>query len=229
MTFIKKAFVLLFLYQALPFNNNLKAQESILSDLSYLYMEKLVATAKENYPKNKNFDSRIKVAENNISLTKTSWLDPFNASYVYRSNTNAVDIISTSILSGYLFSVSFSPSSLLKKPYEVKNAKEELKIAETERDEYTIQLEAEVKRRYVSYLQSLNLLKLTSKKVVDTEASFMHLKSRYERSEISFEDYNSASLALTNSQESRIAAEASYATAKLSLEELLTKKLEEIK
>lgn len=226
MRFIVKSLIFLSILQL---KNPLKAQESILSDISYLYMEKLVAVAKENYPKNKSLESRIKIAENNISMAKTSWLEPFNASYVYRSNTNAVDIISTSILSGYLVSVTFSPSSLFKKPFEVKNSKEELKIIKTEKDEYAIQLETEVKKRYITYLQSYNTLKLITKRMLDTEASFLHLKSRYERSEISFEDYNGASLALTSSQEAKINAEASYITAKLTLEELLTKKLEEIK
>lgn len=207
----------------------LTAQESMLENFSYLYMEKLVAIAKENYPKNKVFDQRVNVASNNISIAKASWLDHVSFSYVSRSNIYAMDGLNAAVLNGYFFSVSVSPGMVVKRPFNVKNAKEDLKTANAERDEYTLQLEAEVKRRYTNYLQAQNSLKLVSKRLSETDASFNYLKTRYERSEIGFKEYNDASTILIGAQEEKIAAEANYMTAKFALEELLTIKLEEIK
>ncbi len=45
-------------------------QETMLNDFSYLYLEKLVAVAKENYPKVKAMDNKINIAKNNLSSEK---------------------------------------------------------------------------------------------------------------------------------------------------------------
>src|SRR4051812_44999947 len=95
------------------------AQESILSDVSYLYLEKLVATAKENYPRVKSLNSQVAIAKSNVSAAKISWLDPFSFQYVARSNesnTNVVNITTADVLTGYQFGVSFNPGSLFSKP-----------------------------------------------------------------------------------------------------------------
>jgi len=232
MYFQSKSFLKFILFSSFFFlSKPLVAQESMLSDISYLYMEKLIAVAKENYPKNHSISNRVSIAKNNLASAKTTWLDPFSFSYLIRSNKgNNIDLENANILlSGYQFGVSINPGVLLKKPYQIKNAREELNVALSEKEEYNLQLEAEVKTRYITYLQSLNILKLIAKNMVDIEASFKYVKAKYERSEVTFQDYNTASLSLSTAQQSKIGAEATYAMAKVSLEELLTKKLEEIK
>lgn len=205
------------------------SQETMLTDFSYLYLEKLVAVAKENFPKVKVFDNRTNIAKSNLASQKVSWLDPFSFSYYYRSNNNAVDLVNPALLTGYQFGISVNPGVFLRKPFTIKNAKEELKIAELDQQEYNLQLEAEVKRRYLAYLQSLKNLHLQTKIVLDAESIFKDLKIRYEKGEITFQDYNNASLALNTALQSKIAAEAALMTSKVSIEELLVKKLEEIK
>ena len=219
------AFVFVFSLQSKSY-----AQDDMLSDFSYLYMEKLIAVAKEKYPKSKTFDHSVEIAGNNVSIAKASWLDPFSFSYSNRSNLNTNDVINPIVLSGYFMTFSLSPISLLvKTPYQVKNAKEELRTAKAQRDEYAIQLESEVKRRYIIYIQAKNALKLISKRMVDTESSYNYMKTRYERSEITFAEFNDVSTTFNATQEAKISAQANFMTAKFSLEELLTVKLEDIK
>ncbi|WP_285056442.1 TolC family protein [Pedobacter ginsengisoli] len=209
-----------------------KSQESMLSDFSYLYMEKLIAVAKENYPKYKTFDHQINIAKYNLNQQKSSWLDPFSFSYIYRSNSNAVNSLDDNVnllLSGYQFGVTISPGFFLKKPSTIRAAKEELKLAQLSKAEYDLMLESEVKNRYLVYLQSYNILKIRTKAVLDVESSFKLIKARYERNEVSFQDYNNGSIALSSAYEGRITAESNLSTAKVALETLLTKKLEEIK
>jgi len=226
--FTKKSSILFLFQLTLIFQLSI-AQESILSEYSPLYVQKLIAVAKENYPKSKAYEHQVKIARYNLSSEKTSWLDPFSFSYLLRSNNNTVDIVNPQLLTGYQFGVSVNPGALLKKPFNIKAAKEEVKIAQLEQVEYTLQLESEVTRRYMYYLQSLNTLKLQNKIVVDAESSFSDLKLKYQRSEITFQEYNSASTALSNAQMARVQAEANMITAKASIEELLVRKLEEIK
>lgn len=63
---------------------HVNAQESILSEVSYLYMEKLVAEAKANYPRIKNLNSQVNIAKSELASAKISWMDPFSFQYVAR-------------------------------------------------------------------------------------------------------------------------------------------------
>lgn len=207
-------------------------QESLMDDYSPLHIQKLIAVAKANYPKAKTFDVQLEISKNKLSGEKVSWLEPFSFSYLLRSNNNLVDIqnpLSPQFLTGYQFGVSVNPGSLLKKPFNIKNAKQEVKLALLEKEEYDLQLEGEVKRRYLQYLQSMNALRLHNKMVIDAESTFKQVKIQYEKSELSFQQYNEASLSLSNSYLLRIQAETALLTTKASLEELLVMKLEEIK
>lgn len=226
--FKKKSSALL-LFQIILIFQVATGQESIMSEYSPLYVQKLIAVAKENYPKSKAYDHQVRIAKNNLSAEKASWLDPFSFSYLLRSGDRTLDIVNPQLLTGYQFGVSVSPGTLLRRPFTIRAAKEEVKIAQLEQNEYALQLETEVTRRYMNYLQSLNVLKLQNKIVVDAESSFNDQKVKYQRSEVTLQEYNTASSALSNAQMSRVQAEANMVTAKSSLEELLVRKLEEIK
>jgi len=226
--FKKKTSALLFFQFVLIFQIA-TAQESIMTEYSPLYVQKLIAVAKENYPKSKAYDHQVRIAKNNLSGEKAAWLDPFSFSYLLRSGDRTLDIVNPQLLTGYQFGVSVSPGTLLRRPFIIKAAKEQVTIAQLEQNEYALQLEAEVTRRYMYYLQSLNTLRLQNKIVVDAEASFNDQKLKYQRSEITLQEYNTASTSLSSAQMSRVQAEANMITAKSSLEELLVRKLEEIK
>ena len=59
-----------------------ETQVSLLEDISYVYIEKLIAVAKENYPRVKTHDSRIAIADAAVTIAKLSWLSPLSISYV---------------------------------------------------------------------------------------------------------------------------------------------------
>ena len=208
------------------------AQESILSDVSYLYLEKLVAAAKENYPRVKSFNSQVAIAKSNVSAAKISWLDPFSFQYVARSNetnTNVVNITTADILTGYQFGVSFNPGSLLSKPSAVHKAKEQVKMALSDQAEYFLTLETMVKSRYILYLQYQRSLVPVNNAFKDAESNLKVIRNKYEKGEATFLEFNSASTAYSQAYQTKLQTEASYLTAKVSLEELTVKPLENIK
>jgi outer membrane protein TolC len=208
------------------------AQQTLLNDVSNLYMEKLVAAAKENYPKVKNFDSQVKVAKSDLSAAKISWLDPFSFQYVARSNqanTNAVNLTTSDILTGYQVGVSFNPSSFFSKPSTVNKAKEHVKIAEYEQSEYFLQLESMVKNRYVIFLRYQKALGSVNESYLNAQNSLNSIKSKYQRGEATFLEFNSASSSLNEAFQSKLQTEANYLSAKISLEELTVIPLENIK
>lgn len=225
--------LILFTVCCLAIPGQLKAQEnSVLAEYSPLYLEKLIATAKENYPRLKSFDSQVNSAKADLSTVKASWLDPFSFQYVTRSNqtnTNAVNLTTADILSGYQFGVSINPGSLLQKPSQVKKAKELIKVAEANLAEYHLQLESEVKRRYFLYLQNKKSLTTTTNALLDAESNLKNLRIKYERAEVPFEQYNVASVAFNDAALNKIQVEAGLLMAKAALEELTVRKLEEIK
>lgn len=227
MKYIKLAAVLVLF--TLAHAGRAKAQETMLNSFSYLFLEKLVATAKESYPRAKAFNEKVSIAKNNVATQKISWLDPLSFTYYRRSGDNTVSLIDPALLTGHQFGVSINPGSFLNKPFAVKTAKEQLKIAMLDEQEYALQLESEVKRRYFSYLQNQNSLRLQSKMALDAEGSFKEIQSRYEKGEISFRDYNEASLTLNSTLQAKINAEAALLSSKIALEELTVKKLEEIR
>jgi outer membrane protein TolC len=224
-------FLLVFMFTHFQVTNAI-AQESILSDVSYLFLEKLVATAKENYPRVKSYDSQLAIAKSNVAAAKISWLDPFSLQYVARSNeanTNAINITTADILTGYQFGVSFNPSSLLTKPSTIHKAKEQVKIAEYDQAEYFLTLETLVKTRYILFLQLKRSLLLANNAYTDSENNYKVIKIRYQRGEATFLEFNGASTAYNQASQSKLQIEASYLGAKISLEELTVKPLENIK
>ena len=219
--------VLLFLFQ------NLKAQDKdVLADISTLYVEKLIATAKDNYPRLKAFGTQVNAAKSDLAGAKASWLDPFSFQYVFRSNdanTNAVDIKTSDILNGYQFGVSINPGSLLAKPSQVKKAKEQVRLAQYNLDEYNLQLEAEVKKRYFMYLQCQKIITPVNNAFLEAENNYNIFKIKYQKAETTLEQYNNASTSYNQAYQAKIQAEINFVTAKAALEELTVKKLEEIK
>lgn len=208
------------------------AQESILTTVSDLYINKLIATAKENYPRIKNLTSQLNAAKSDLAGTKTSWLEPFSFQYVARSNNsqaNLIDVTTQDILTGYQFGISINPGSLLNKPSQIKRAKEQVKIAMYNQDEYNLTLESEVKIRYYTYLQTQKSLKSINDAYLDAESNLKTIRLAYQKAEVMLQEFNNASTNFSQAYASKLQSEVNYMSAKASLEELTVKKLEEIK
>ena len=208
------------------------AQESILGEVSSLYLEKLVAAAKANYPRVKSLGSEVNIAKSDLSAAKISWLDPFSFQYVTRSNDaniNSVNLTTADLLTGYQFGVNFNPGVLFAKPANIKRAKEQIKLAQANSDEYLLQLEALVKSRYFVYMQYQKSLIPVNNAYLDAESNMKAIKAKYQRGEATFLDYNSASMTFNENFQTKLEIEANYLNAKVALEELTVVKLEYIK
>ncbi|RYE56138.1 MAG: hypothetical protein EOP48_08680 [Sphingobacteriales bacterium] len=229
----RNAFFILsiFLLIAVPVKP-LKAQDGILDEISTLYLNKLIATAKENYPQVKNQNSLVSSAKSDLSGVKISWLEPLSFQYVSRSNrasSNLVNVTTADIINGYQFGVAINPGSLLSKPSQIKKAKEQLKVAEYNREEYFLSLESEVKTRYYSYLLAQKSVIPMNNVLLDAQNNLNLLKLAYQKGETSLDQYNAATTAYNQAYISKLQAEVDFLSAKAALEELTVIKLEEIK
>ena len=203
------------------------AQETMVTEVNYAFLEKLISTAKENYPRVKSFQNRINIAKSNITQSQLSWFDAVRFSYVYQPN-NTLDIVNPNFFNGYQIGLSLNLGTVLKNPSQIKKSKEELKIANNEQQEYDITITTLVKERYFIYLQYLAILRLQTTAVQDASSVLKSVKYQYEKSEETFTVYNQALLSLTQFNSAKIQAETNLFIAKSNLEELINEKLENI-
>jgi len=85
---------------------------------------------------------------------------------------------------------------------------------------------AEVKRRYANYLRSVNLLKVRSEAVNDSESNLMLIKTRFINGEIDLEDYNKALGIYHENMERMVTSESDTHYHKATLEEIVGVKIE---
>jgi len=204
------------------------AQESMLQDVSLTYLQKLVDTAKKYYPKMKVYDKRIENAAADVKRAKLGWADAATFSYLYSPN-NTTTIVNPSFLNGYQFGLTLNVGSLLRKPQEIKHAKGDLEITKAEKEEYEINIEALVKQRYFLYIQAINMLRIKTQAVLDVEGTMEQMKYKFEKGEETLENYNKYAVAYDDRIQAKIGAEADLLIAKSNLEELVGKRLEEVK
>jgi outer membrane protein TolC len=214
----------------LTFTGKIYAQETMFKDLSYPYLEKLIATAKKNYPQVKILQDQINIAKGTFHQVSFTWLDSFSASYIYSpqsaTTTSATNPI---IFNGLQLVASVSLGSLFERPYTVHNAREAVKVAEEQQEQYFLTIEANVKRFYFAYIEAQADLRNKVNATQDATTAVNQLKHTFERGETTFTVYNEALSNLYNQNSFRLQAELAVFTAKTNLEELLGARLESIK
>ncbi len=226
-------FITLFLVTAVA-----RAQDSVIPDISYPYLDKLITSAKAHYPRVTAFKDRTDLAKINVSKANISWFDLLTFSYIYQPNNtlnytipanNNSTVNNRFLFNGIQLGLSVNLGSFLLKPYNIKTAKQEVKIANDETDEYMVTLTADVKRRYFTYLLQQNLVKLQTQSYQDIQTLLKQTKYKFQKGEIPFETYNTALLSASAGTAQKMQTETNFFIAKSELEAIIGVKLEDIK
>jgi outer membrane protein TolC len=222
---------LLLLALTILFATGTGAQQTMMTEISYEYLQKLITTAKQNYPRVKSHNTLINIAETNVQRARISWFEILDFSYFYspRIGNNSSEIINPYFFNRYQLGISLNVGSILQKPSQIKIAKLEVQNAEYQKDEFFLTIEKEVKQRYFTYIQQLTVLRLRMQALQDAEVVLQSVRNKYEKGEETFEHYNTALTAHTNQSQQKIGAETEMLIAKATLEELIVSKLEDIK
>jgi outer membrane protein TolC len=205
-----------------------KAQETMIPDISYLFLEKLISTAKTNYPLLKQLDIKQKVEEYNIKNSKLTWFNSVNALYLSQPIGGAA-LINPLFQNGIQLAININFAQTLQTPNNIKIAKQQLEFAKETSRQYESTIELQVKTRYFTYIQQLNSIKLFTKSLQDAEGLVQSLRLKYERGEVEFNDYSEALINFSSLSKQKLEAEAGYLIAKAAIEELTITKLEDIK
>lgn len=225
-------FILLFFVSTI-----VKAQDSVVPDISYPYLDKLIASAKLNYPRINAFDNKINLAKINVKKAGISWFDVLTFSYIYQPNntlnyavptTNAGTTVNRFLFNGFQLGVSLNVGSILAKSYAIKTAQEDLMIVRDEQNEFIVTLTADVKHRYFTYLLQKNLVKLQTQTYLDVQTLLKQTKYKFQKGEVTFEAYNTALVNSALRTEQKLQAETNFFIAKSELEALVGAKLEAI-
>ena len=219
---LQKVLFGLLLSIALLFGVNVAAQQTLMNDVDKKLLDTLVMYAKKNYPRIKLFQGRINTAKANLQKQKMGWLEPLTFSYVVQpSGGNTSSATNPILLNGYQFGVFINVGSILERPAIIKQAKEEIKVFTYEAEEYDKNIEAEVKKRYYYYIQKEVMLRLVSKTVLDAQALLENVRSRYEKSEVSFDEYSKVAISVNGSVQTKLETEANVLEAVSAIEEYI--------
>jgi len=200
----------------------LSAQESILGQVNKADIEQYVALAKQNYVKRKIQGVSTASMKNDVSMAKVSYLDIFNASYFYRPQGNTViDPVNPYNINGFQFGINVNLGALLQKPFILKKAKANYKVAQLEALDFDTQLVVEVKKRYYNYLQEKARLKVLTQSASDSKGVAESLRRKFERSETSLEVFNQSRVTQSSAETLKVEAEGNFLKAKDLLEEII--------
>jgi len=206
------------------------SQETIIPEIKYDDLEKYIELAKQNYPKLKMVSARKEGIKTGVTLANLSYLDMFSASYFYRPEDQSVlNPINPYSVNGFQFGVNVSLGNLLAKPFLVKRAKAEYKVAQLEEQDFILTLKTEVKKRYYDYIQTISLLKLNTQMASDNKGVAESLRTRFAKGEITLDVYNQSRIMQFSAYQTKIMAESAYLKAKDLLEEIIGTKLSDVK
>jgi outer membrane protein TolC len=221
---IFKLFLVLFLLAAAQSF----AQESIMNDISYPFLQKLIETAKTNYPVVKAKQEQVEIARIAHSQAKFSWFDNLSVSYVYNpeNNINQVDPV---LFAGYQAAINLNIGTLIKTPFTISSTKHAYTVAVLEQQTYNLNIETQVKRLYLAYIQAIAVLRIRTKTAQDVGSLLDQSKRQFEKGNETIENYTHATTAFSDINQTKIDAEVAVLNAKGALEEIVGKKLEEVK
>ena len=225
----KLPFIIPFLFAAcLAGRVHAQAQESFVSNISYPYLQRLIDTAKKYYPEVKVRKMQVAIAKTTYHQTQISWFDIITPSYIYNPQ-KSLNVVTPSVFNGYQIAVTVNLGTLLAKPYQIHNARQAVDVARFQQDEYNLSLEANVKKLYFTFLETQADLALRTRAEQDAGANVKQMKNQFEKGEVSLKDYNDALGIMYTQTSYRIQGELAVFNAKVSLEEIVGKKLEDIK
>ena len=230
---------------AICFANNLQAQnnkpgaalsigEGFTNDISPEYLQKLIDTAKKHYPEVKIKAAQVGIAQTTYSQAKLAWLDAISISPSYVYNPASVNVLNatggaTNTFNGYQIGFSVNIGGLITKPFVAKIAKQSFAVAQLQQQEYNLTIEAQVKRLYYTYLNAQASLRLLTHAVQDAQLNVEQVKHRYEEVSTTLTEYNTSLTQFYTQNVSKLTAELAYYTAKTNLEEIVGKRLEDIR
>jgi outer membrane protein TolC len=196
------------------------------------FAEKLVQIAWRNHPDNEMFRRQVDVAGYDVKKSSAEWADIVH----FRGNLNeyvlnpgADQFSRASFFPKYNISADISLGMFFQIPYNVKQNKERLMIAQTQVNSQKLLVRNQVLKAYNEYLMREKMFKIQSQLALDTETSHKLVEQKFKSGEITFETYSQSLTAFSAVTLSQLQAEKDFKNSKLDLEQLIGMKLEDVR
>jgi len=202
------------------------AQESILGDIKSSDIDTYIDLAKQNYAKRKIQGAMTESVKTGVGIAKVSYLDIFNASYFYRpEQKTTIDPVNPYNVNGFQLGINVNIGALMQKPYLVKKAKADYKVAQLQELDFDNQLMVEVKKRYYDYIEQKAQLKILTQSAIDSKGVAESLRSKFEKGAVTLDVYNQSRITEANALTLKINTETNYLKVRDLLEEIIGQKL----
>ena len=198
------------------------------------FPERLVQLAWQNYAVNRAFDLDVESAEAAIRLTKLGWWELVTL----QLNINSRTISSigqfeapegdNQFFPWYNVGVSLSPSKFFTIPAKIKIAEFDYEKSSQALNAQKLRLRAETLTRYEIYKHNLETVKMVSENFEIANSTFILIREKFNKGEATLTDFNAANSARIGSLTGKLGAEMQFNLAKISLEELVGMKLEDV-
>jgi outer membrane protein TolC len=196
------------------------------------FAEKLVQIAWRNHPDNEMFRRQVNVAGYDVKKSSAEWADIVH----FRGNLNEFTINPESdplsravFFPKYNISADISLGMFFQIPYNVKQNKERLMIAQTQVNSQKLLVRNQVLKAYNEYLMREKMYKIQSQLALDNETSHKLVEQKFKNGEITFETYSMSLSSFSAVTVSQLQAEKDYKNAKLDLEQFIGMKLEDVR
>jgi len=196
------------------------------------FAEKLVQIAWRNHPDNEMFRRQVNVAGYDLKKSSVEWADVVRFTgnvNEFVLNPNA-DIYSRAVFfPKYNLSATLSLGMFFQIPYNVKQNRERMMIAQTQLNSQKLAVRNQVLKGYNEYLMREKMYKIQSQLALDNETSHKLVEQKFKNGEITFEQYSLSLSTFSTTTLAQIEAEKDYKNAKLDLERLIGMKLEDVR
>jgi outer membrane protein TolC len=196
------------------------------------FEEKLVQLAWANNPTNEILNHQVRIAHLEVKQARWRWLNQFNASgnlNEFTIDPPATPNAAPLFYPRYNIGATITLGNFVTDPLNVKTMKEQKRVAELNVNSQKLTLRAEVLRRYYTYLASKEIWDVRREALEDANASKSLAEQRFKSGDTTIEDYNAALENLNGQKTQEILSESNYNIAKISVEELIGVRLEDVK
>lgn len=204
------------------------AQESMMQNVDYAFLDKLIFLAKQNYPQMHKYEHKLAQANYGVKKAQLGWFEALTFSYTYGNNGQTATGTNGGTIT-YQPGLFLNLGVLMERIPTIKMAREDLAIAKEDMAQYNLSIEAAVRTRYILYVQKQSILTLRTMSSNDAENAQKQVKYKFEKGEETFDNYSKSLVMFSVSTQNKIEAEGAALIAKSDLEEMIGMKLEDVK
>lgn len=193
------------------------------------FEEKLVQLAWKNHPANKIVYHNLNVARYETKVASAEWLNTIRLSGNLNEFNIDGDNVRSQFFPRYNVGVVIPLGIFVSTPAQVRRGKELEEIAAHNINAQKLAIRATVLKLYNDYLMHREIFNIRTQELEQTSTNFAVLEQRFKAGQEAYERYSAGLASLNQVKIARVEAETNFVNSKVSLEEYIGVRLEEVK